>query len=134
MVGHHQKTVIMDLKSLPVQGWMCLQCLVMQESVFLKIPLIDYGKLRLHLPGIRHHDEYLSKIKNPLVNYWTALQKSTELLACPAAFREAGHTVDELPGHCRANIEKKQPVTHIPNKGQVTLVSSPILQMHRVRG
>lgn len=83
MVGHHQKTVVVDLKSFPVQGRMCLQCLVMQESVFSKIPLIDNGKLRHHLPGIRHHYEYLSKSKNPSLNYRNALKQSTER---PTAF------------------------------------------------
>lgn len=67
MVGHHQKTVVVDIKSLPVQGRMRLQCLVMQESVFLNIPLIYNGKLRVHLPRIRHHYEYLIKRKNLLI-------------------------------------------------------------------
>lgn len=108
MVGHHQKTVVVDLKSLPVQGRMCLQCLVMQESVFLKIPLIDNRKLRLHLPGIRHHYEYLSKSKNPWLKNWTPTIHWTS--SC--FFREAGYTVDELPGQRRANTDKKtQPVT-----------------------
>lgn len=66
VVGNHQKVVVVDVKSLPVQGRMRLQCLVMQKSVLMNIPLIDNRKFRLHLPRICHHYEHLSKNKNLL--------------------------------------------------------------------
>lgn len=61
MIGHHQEAVVVDVEGLPVQGRMCLQSLVMQETTLLNIPLIDHGQFRLHLPRIRHHHEDLNK-------------------------------------------------------------------------
>lgn len=61
VVGHDQEAVVVDVERLPIQGWMCLQGLVMQKPTSLNIPLIDNGQFRLHLPGICHHNEYLNK-------------------------------------------------------------------------
>lgn len=61
VVGHHQEAVVVDVERLPIQGRMCLQCLVMQETTSLNIPLINNRQFRLRLAGIRHHHEYLNK-------------------------------------------------------------------------
>lgn len=63
MIGNHQEAVVVDVEGLPVQGRMRHQCLVMQETTSLNIPLIDHGQFRLHLPGIRHHHEDLNTKK-----------------------------------------------------------------------
>lgn len=64
VVGHDQEAVVVDAERLPVQGWMCLQCLVMQETTLLNIPLIDNRQFRFHLLGICHHHENLKKKKS----------------------------------------------------------------------
>lgn len=75
VVGHHQEAVVVDAERLPVQGRMCLQSLVMQETASLNIPLVDNGQFRLHLPGIRHHHEDLNKKRK----VW--LDNSTEIVS-----------------------------------------------------
>lgn len=65
VIGYHQKTVVMNVKGLPVQSRVCFQCLVMKETPLPPIPLIDNWELRILLPGVRHHQENLMGKKIP---------------------------------------------------------------------